>query len=190
MQRFRLLAVDPALAESGFLVAEVTATGKHHPHVAWLDGGTVRTDPRKPIVERLALLYRSTVLWHDMTTGHTGTDREGRAVAAPTIHAVIEDAGDIMWGPSAKSLYVMGLGVGTILSALALRLDTRHLTLIRPRDYLPRRPSNTSQKQHHLHTVEAGRALLPQALSTASEHVCMAAYLASWWLQHSPDWRD
>lgn len=170
----RLLAIDPSLTATGFLTAEVQGFGR----LAFLEAGTVRTRDKDPLALRLAELRESTEAWLDMACGR------GQA-PAPPLYVVIEDpffvSRDARRSP--KVTHVLGAAFGTVASAAACRFPRevraeRVLTVPVGR-YYPRIDGFAHAKKEMVE--QFGRRMLPQQLSTSSEHVCMAAVLAHWW---------
>jgi Holliday junction resolvasome RuvABC endonuclease subunit len=178
--RPRLLAVDPSLTHTGFLTADILGFGR----LAFLEGGTVMTSDQDPLALRLAALREATETWLDMARGRRGAP-------APDVYVVIEDP--FFQSDHARRLpkttHVLGAAFGAIASTAAARFSAdvragRVLTVPVGR-YYPRVRGEGARATRREVAIQFGRRLLPQELSTSSEHVCMAAVLAHWWAHNT-----
>lgn len=170
----RLLAIDPALAHTGILVAEVTGYGQVKP----LESCTVTTDPKDHLLARLRAIADGigTMLgraWHDAYRG-----------SEPVVYAVVEDPeGKSRRAPGvhrkARDIHYTGAAFGVALARLLSDETPPPITLAPVQQWYPKQQGFAQMSKKIV--VERAKHEIDGQLGRISEHVAMAYALADWW---------
>lgn len=172
----RLVAVDPGLAHTGILTAEVV----DYAQVIPLAGRTVRTAAETPHADRLLAIAHAI---REIATIEAGG-------GSRRLHAVIEDPEGFRAFAGARirrpgDLHYLGAAFGVaLLSLREMRgspVPPPALTVARVSEWYPRAGRRYARKEQ---VLARARQELGQRIGRVSEHVCMAWALATWWSCH------
>lgn len=139
----------------------------------------MRTSAKEPLGVRVQRLHDAAALWVEMASGR---DRHAVTVVMEEPEGFVSSRAR----RDPRTVHALGVGVGAVLAGLMSAKPAGGVQLVSPSAYLPRvRRGRGLRFADKGHNVWAGRALLPREMAAnASEHVCMAALLAHWWLHH------
>lgn len=165
----QLLAIDPSLAHTGLALVQVL--GMHQLNV--ISGETITTDPGEPLIERLEIIY-SEVAFNIERAEPRGAWLAGVVIEDPT-ESVQRSAVGRKKDP--RNIYKLCAAYGAAATAVRTRVDAARVTAVPVTTWYPR--SGRTLLKHDV-LVRQIRARHPE-LNNASEHVCFAVGLATWW---------